>query len=237
MTDSHALDAAVQLLLRRPSLRIDFGPLVYAPCLLQQLAEDVVSSLNGGGGRTTPGSKALIDHAALDLWVEIASSVGAWAVVLGVDRSRYRVGDQSYASPHHRGEGTEHVPPLGLLLRSVAATAVSRPDRAALAEKVEANCRTWARRIGRRSTRNPEDDHDLPGVPCPRCGTTWVVAVPEPGEERIVWELAEDFPYETRAAAVFVERGETGVIRCLWCRACGQYMWRSELSSIAQTEL
>lgn len=237
MTDAHSLHAAVQLLLRRPSMRLEgFGPTVYAPCLLQQLAEAVGVDLNGGGGRTTPSSKTLVNVPALDLWVDIASSAGAWAAVLGIDPSKYREGDQTYASPNHEATGTEYVPPLGLLLRSVAATAASRPDRVLLAEAVERNCKTWAGRIERMLTPNPEADHDLPRVPCPRCGTTWVVPVPEPDEDRVVWEAAEDMPYENRLPAVWVEKGETGVIRCLWCRFCAEYVWRSELSTMAQGE-
>jgi len=230
VADYDSLNKAVAALLRRDQKRIDVGPVSYtvrAPCLLRQLEEAIASSSNGHGGRTSPGTRAPLNQDALDLWTEILLSVGAWAGVLGLDRRKYaRVMDVDGDSP----------PPVGLLLRAVVAAIAGRTDREQMAVAVERNCRRWAKRIEAMLSSPDSAGRGIVGVSCRHCGERWVVSVPdpEPGRpDQVRWVPAVDEPGETRQPAVWVERGETGVIRCLWCRSCGQHTWRDDLAAEA----
>jgi hypothetical protein len=226
-----SLHQSVGQLLRRPQMRIDVGPVSYsvrAPCLLRQLEESIASSNGGGGGRTTPGTRAPLDQGALDLWTEILTSVGAWAAVLGLDRKRYRTGptDTDPDAP----------PMIGLLLRAVAAAIAGRTDRDQMAVAVERNCRRWKLRIEGMLSPPESAGRGIVGVGCRHCGERWVVSVPdpEPGRpDQVRWVPAVEEPHETRQPAIWIERGETGVIRCLWCRCCGQHTWRDDLAAEA----
>lgn len=226
-----SLHQAVSALLRKPQRRIDVGPThyrVWAPCLLRQLEEAVANSNAGSGGRAMPGTKAPLDMGALDLWTEIQVSAGAWAAVLGIDRRRYRNGP--------RAADEDSIPPVGLLLRAVAADLAGRTDREAMAQAVERNARRWAGQIERMLTPPLDAGRGIVGAPCHGCGTVWVVSIPDPapGEpDRVVWEPAEDWPTLDRQPAIWVERGETGIIRCLWCRGCGRHTWRDDLAAMA----
>lgn len=245
MTDTRSLHLAVNALLRRPKRRIDVGTAHYtvrAPCLLAQLADAVAASSSGTGGRTTPGSKAPLAMDALDLWTEIEYSVAAWATDLNIDRAKYRQSEIPVAAIRASARAREHhpdeaVPPVGLLLRAVAARAVERP---LLAEAVERNARRWAGRIAKMLTPDPEASRNLPGIACPHCGELWVVEVPvdrdEHGQVVYSWQPSTADPAQTRTPALFLERGDTGVIRCLWCRACGLYVWRDDLAAMAGPE-
>ena len=197
---------AVALLVDRPKLRIQATPqvayTVEAPCLLAQLHDAFASSSGGHGGRTVPGSRMPLNTAALELWTEIAADAAVWACVLGIDRARYR-----------RQTSERQPPPVGQLLRAVAAAVVQREDRAAMAERITHNCRAWAGRIETMLAPDQASHRSLSGVTCRDCGATWV-------------SDADDQP---RLPALWVEYGETGVIRCLWCRACGAHTWRDEL--------
>lgn len=199
---------AVALLTDRPKLRIQItaqaGYTVEAPCLLAQLHDAFTASTGGHGGRTVPGSRMPLNSAALELWTEIAADAAVWAAMLGVDRARYR---QQQATTGRQP------PPVGLLLRAVAAAAAGREDRALMVERITGNCRTWARRIEVMLAPDQASVRGLSGVPCRDCEAMWV-------------SDADDQP---RLPALWVEYGETGVIRCLWCRACGAHTWRDEL--------
>lgn len=112
-------------------------------------------------------------------------------------------------------------PAVGRLLRAVAAAAAGRPDRAALADRVAHNARRWVARIEATLTPPEHAARGLRGVPCRHCDATWVTD-PHDAEQ-------------IRQSAVWVEYGETGIIRCLWCRACGGYTWRDDLEQQAVT--
>jgi len=231
MADHSALHKAVAALLRRDQKRIDVGGVSYtvrAPCLLRQLEEAIASSSGGSGGRTSPGTRAPLNAEALDLWTEILLSVGAWAGVLGIDRSRYRTGP--------RGAGEDSPPPAGLLLRAVAAEIAGRSDRDQMAVAVERNCRRWKLRIEGMLSPPDSAGRGIVGAKCRDCGAVWVVSIPdpEPGRpDQVRWVPAEEEPTETRQPALFIERGETGVIRCSWCRNCGRHVWRDDLAAQA----
>jgi hypothetical protein len=231
MSDHESLHRAVGVLLVPPRKRIHVGRVHYdvrAPCLLRQLEEAVASSSTGVGGRTTPGTRAPLGMDALDLWTEVLVSVGAWAGVLGVDRRKYRSGP--------RAADEYSPPPVGLLLRAVAAEITGRTDRDQMAVAVERNCRRWKIRIEGMLSPPDSAGRGIVGAPCGSCGTRWVVSVPdpEPGRpDQVRWVPAEQEPGETRQPALFVERGETGVIRCLWCRSCGRHVWRDDLAAQA----
>lgn len=231
MSDYVSLHKAVGALLVRPQKRIHVGRAYYdvrAPCLLRQLEEAVASSSTGAGGRTTPGTRAPLGMDALDLWTEILLSVGSWAAVLRLDRRRYRNGPQD-TDPNSP-------PAVGLLLRAVAAEIASRTDRDQMAAAVERNARRWAKRIEAMLSPPDSAGRGIVGAKCRDCGQTWVVSIPnpEPGRpEQVRWVPAEQEPLETRQPALFIERGETGVIRCLWCRNCGRHTWRDDLAAQA----
>jgi hypothetical protein len=249
LTDS--LHQAVNLLLRRPTRRIDVGPAHYtvrAPCLLQQLADAVAASTNGAGGRTTPGSKLPVNTDAMDLLHEIEFSVHTWARDLDIDRRPYLKAAEKAAEPAPGYSHAERLirqraaarvgravpvrdepPPTGLLLRAVAAAVSGRTDREDMAQAIERNCRRWDTRI--RTLIDPDErlGRDLTRVACPHCGVAWVV----PDYESEIWRPSTTDPTLVRVPALWAEVGTTGVIRCLWCRACSTYTWRDDLASMA----
>lgn len=211
--------AAVEVLLRRPSRRIEVGTTSYtvkAPCLLAQLHAAIESATGRHGGTPVPASRPPINTTAFDLWFAILTSAAAWAAVLGVDRRRYRL----YAEAHPDGP-----PAVGLVLRAVAATAMSRPDRLAVADRVADSARRWAHQIEAMLTPPEFVGRGLRGVACPHCGAIWSVDPDEisslPVAERI------------RTPAVRVEFGETGVIRRLHCVVCLGHVWRDTLTEWA----
>lgn len=231
MSDYVSLHRAVGALLSRPQMRIDVGPTSYsvrAPCLLRQLEESVASSSGGHGGRTSPGTRAPLNQDALDLWTEVLTNVGGWAAVLGLDRARYRNAPQD--------TDPDSPPPVGLLLRAVAGAIAGRTDRDQMAVAVERNARRWKLRIEGMLSPPESAGRGVVGVPCRHCGERWVVSVPdpEPGRpDQVRWVSAAVEPSETRQPALWIERGETGVIRCLWCRYCGSHTWRDDLAAQA----
>ncbi len=119
--------------------------------------------------------------------------------------------------PRHQPTRSSELLPAGRLLRAVAAAVSSRIDHAKIAGRIEANCWRWAGQI--RAMLTPtETTRGLAGVPCEHCGARWVTDPDRP-----------DDPDAPRLPAVWVEYGETGIIRCLWCRACDGHVWRDEL--------
>jgi len=93
MARQHPVHDTVAALTRTHQQRIDVTPTVSyrveAPCLLQQLVDELGCSDTGGGGRTVPGSRLLMATDAWDLWVEIQTSVHTWARELELDRRPY----------------------------------------------------------------------------------------------------------------------------------------------------
>jgi hypothetical protein len=69
-------------------LQVSYSP-EPAPCLLQQLVEELACSTSGGGGRTIPSSRLLMATDAWDLWTQIQTSTHAWARELELDRRPY----------------------------------------------------------------------------------------------------------------------------------------------------
>jgi hypothetical protein len=69
-------------------LQVSYSP-EPAPCLLQQLVEELGCSDSGGGGRTIPSSRLLLAPDAWDLWTEIQTSAHTWARELDLNRRPY----------------------------------------------------------------------------------------------------------------------------------------------------
>lgn len=211
---------AVETLLRRASRRIEVGPTSYtvtAPCLLTQLHAAVEASSRGHGGRSAPGSRLPVDAGALDLWFAILATTAAWAAVLRVDRKRY----QLHAEAHPDGP-----PAVGLVLRAVAAAAVSQPNRQAVADRVADSAHRWRHQIEAMLTPSEFAGRGLRGVPCPHCGATWAVDADDDNPLPVAQRL--------RTPALRVEFGETGVIRWLRCVVCLDFVGRDTLTEWAE---
>jgi hypothetical protein len=171
MNDLHDLVAG---LTRTEKKHIKIGYQGYtatAPCLLAQLAEAIEYRDDRNGTRSIPGSRAPLDLTALDLWLEISIAVRGWATHLGINQTGY------IAQPHESTGLT--LPPVGKLLRAVAAEATGR----ALQDAVDAltrSCRSWTDRIIGLFAPS-EGQHAIYGAKCPDCGAT-TVTTPRDGE-------------------------------------------------------
>jgi hypothetical protein len=193
----HAATDAVSALLVMPRLVIEVTPAVRytvrAPCLLRQLAHCVVGGMERGG-RGVPGSRAPAAIEALDLWHEVAHDTHAWAAELKVVR---------------RDPGDDHpIPWVGRLLRTVAATAISRGEED-MATTIARVATRWAGQITAMVTGTPEQ-RGVRGAACPDCEATSIIEAQEGGE------------HMRRPAIVLVTREVDGhPLRWLACQACG----------------
>lgn len=211
---------AVGALVRTQTLRVHYlGERFYtarAPCLLTQLHQAVHSSSGGRGGRTVAGSRIPLAADALDLWVEVASSVHGWADALGVDRRPYRAGELAgwrytertpgwvrrlwpwlgpaaatgrslplpepprAVHPVPAGDpdplGDRAVPPIGRLLKVVAAQSVAL-GQGEVEDRIAHRAAGWGERIRVMLAGWAPDERIFPlrGVACSVCGRSTVV--------------------------------------------------------------
>jgi hypothetical protein len=230
------LHAEVAVLLR--GVRVMYP--VTAPCRLAQLADAVGSSTGSGSGSNSSGSPALVSAEALDLWTEIVTATAAWAVAVGVDRSRYlRPAVRAAAVPgvrrelpgaydpqaRHRGPARTVLvmtpddprlwsdtgtPPAGRLLRVTAAEA-DRLGYGAMVSTIARDAVKWAGRIDGLFRQQTIELVPVRGVACPDCGTASIV------EERD----GEHY----RSPALVLVLGESPY---RWCRACDAAEWVNE---------
>jgi hypothetical protein len=219
----HPVHDAVAALLRRDTLRVEVTPtLAYtarAACLLRQLADSIGVGMESGG-RGIPGSRPPIAVDAHDLWWEIAYSTSEWAAALDVDR-------RPYLRPAVR-DAAATTPPVGRLLRAVAAQAVST-GREPIADRIARNADRWARQI-RSMLHDQVEQRGVRGATCAECGAAHIV------EER------DGENYRLPAIALITHEQDDGVLRWLTCRACGWYgavaedgaalTWSSEESDV-----
>lgn len=166
MTDLHDL---VNGLTRTDKMRVTVGYQGYtatAPCLLAQLAEAIEYRDDRNGTRSIPGSRPPLDMTALDLWVEICSNLRQWAVFLDVHRA------VSMKPTDNRPSGKPALPPVGGLLRAVAAAARDRAEQGVL-DALTRSCRSWTDRINGLFSPG-SGQRQLYGVACIRCDATSV---------------------------------------------------------------
>lgn len=171
MTDLHDL---VNGLTRTAKMRIEVGYQGYtatAPCLLAQLAEAIEYRDDRNGTRSIPGSRPPLDMTALNLWCDISGSLHFWAHHLGIDR-------RGYIGPPADSKGLT-LPPIGKLLRAVAAEASGRGMQP-IVEALTRSCRSWTDRINAIFSPS-EGQQGIYGAQCPDCGATTVIT-PRDGE-------------------------------------------------------
>lgn len=276
MTDLH--DAVAELI-KAQTLQVHYLPgdpdrsyTARAPCLLQQLRAAVASSTSGRGGRTVPASRLPLAAEALDLWVEITSSVHAWADALRIDRRPYRVAERTQFVPAdrmpvwlrrtwawsgdqvdehgvpvpieplpalppaiHRLAFEDHdpladrtIPPVGHLLKAVAARAASLAVDE-VTETITRRAHGWADRIRAMLAGLDLDERIRPirGAACPACGATTAP------------EQRDDGLYLVPAVQVRFMAMEGREPDDLWayriCIACGDNGWVAYTTETEQT--
>lgn len=179
----HVADAVGELV-KLQTYRVHYLPgdvsrwyTVKAPCLLAQLVGSFAQPTGGSGGRSVARSRLPLSAAALDLWMEITGNVHGWAESLGVDRRPYREAERAQMSglgrrleePHPLADRT--VPPIGRMLRAVAAQAVAS-GRDEEADRIAFKAGVWADRIRVMLAGYAPDErvHPLRGLACEACG-------------------------------------------------------------------
>lgn len=210
----HPVHEAVAALIRTQTHRVQItqtiGYTARSACLLQQLADSIGVGMEKTGGRSVPGSRPPIAVDAWDLWTHIVTSTNAWAQHLGINRERYN--DSPVTTV--RSALTPATPPVGRLLRAVAATAVSQ-GKQPIADAVQRAAEKWHRQILAMLT-GQVDQRPVRGAACFDCGQTSVL------EER-----AGDGTYRV-PALVLVTNDQTGEpMHWLACRACG---WNEQVA-------
>jgi hypothetical protein len=94
MTRQHPVHDTIAALTRVHHQHIHITPTtsyrVHAPCLLQQLADELGVSDRGAGGHTTPtAGRVLVATDAFDLWQQIHTLTHSWATELQLDQRPY----------------------------------------------------------------------------------------------------------------------------------------------------
>lgn len=189
---------------------------IHGPCLLALLISHLHSSSSGTGGGHTAGSVPL-NTQAWDLLVEIRHNTYSWAQLLDVNTRPYEVEDTARA-------GKPTTPPVGKLLRAVAAVA-STTARDEVAGAITRCARRWAKQI-EEIVDQQRDQWAIRGATCPQCGQTEVI------EERDdVNRTRDDGRGTFRAPAlVHVAAGLDESEGHLVCQACG---WHAPVSAAA----
>lgn len=179
----HVADAVGELV-KLQALRVHYLPgdpdrfyTVRAPCLLAQLHGSFAHPTGGAGGRSISRSRIPLSAAALDLWMEITGNVHGWAEELGVDRRPYREAERAAMGRLNRRLEDEHplrdrsVPPIGRMLRAVAAQAVALA-REEESDRIAFKATGWADRIRVMLAGWAPDEriHSLRGFACQACG-------------------------------------------------------------------
>lgn len=158
MTRQHPVHDAVQALTRQQRMTIDITPAVRyrvsAPCLLQQLAEELGASSAGSGGRTIPSSRLLLASDAWDLWREIVTNTHGWAHELDLDRRPYLPTPAEPRPAADRPERQTQPPPWWSLLDPDAADVVHTVPGSAPADPPPS----------REQIPDPDRIHELPPV-------------------------------------------------------------------------
>jgi hypothetical protein len=206
---THAALQAVAELIRTQTLRIEYDgipDLAYqlrAPCLLAQLA-GLVGVGSESGGRGIPGPRPTINVDVLDLWVEIVTDTAGWCDLLGIDRRTLR-------DPMPAADDVHTTPAAGKLLRSCAATAISKGFDE-VADRIRHNATTWRHRIEALLTGHTEQ-RGVRGATCPECQATSVVDLRDEGDRQV--------RYRVPAIALVVREHQGDALRWLVCNACG----------------
>lgn len=114
---------------------------------------------------------------------------------------------------------TTDIPPLGLLLRAVAAQAVAAGEQQ-IADRLERKAGVWATRIRTMLAMAHRDERVYPirGAACPSCD-----------QEAVIEDRGDDGTYRVAALVVWMLPVEGGDPDDLWpyshCRACGEEGW------------
>lgn len=190
---------------------------VTAPCRLAQLHDAVTVGSERAGGRGGGGSRPLIAADALDLWRDVATAAGMWAVAVGVDRATYlrpaeapRSRTADLAHPPDRVFVTTGTPPVGRLLRATA----SEADRLGFDAMLDTMARLavkWAGQID--AVLGQSSDRSIRGVTCPDCDAA-TVAEDRDGERFHAPALVLSHGWDDRERRPY-----------RWCRACGSWAW------------
>lgn len=213
---THPALEAVAELIRTQTMRIEFDDIpalaykLRAPCLLAQLAT-LVGVGSETGGRGVPGSRPTVNVDAIDLWTEIVTATAAWCQHLGIDRKPLR--SQATLRAVDPDTDTE-TPAAGKLLRSCAATAISR-GHTEVADRIRASATTWTHRITAMLTGHHEQ-RGVRGAACPECAATTVVDLRDEGDRQV--------RYRVPAIALVVRE----TLRWVVCNACGWHQLLGE---------
>lgn len=255
-------------LIRAQTLQVHYLPgdpgrsyTVRAPCLLAQLRTAVASSSGGRGGRSVPGSRLPLAADALDLWVEVTSTVHHWADALRIDRRPYRTAERTQFVPAERMPGwlrrtwawssdqvDEHgtpvpitplppvppaiyrltledhdpltdrtIPPIGQLLKAVAARAASLAVDE-VTDRITTKAHGWTGRIRTMLAGLQVDEQIRPirGATCQACGA---VTAPEQRDDGLYLVPA----VQVRFMPLDGADGELWAYR--FCVACGDNGW------------
>lgn len=218
-THHPAVEAVAELIRTRDEyLEQDDGRTtrIHGPCLLALLISHLHSSTSGTGGGHTAGAVPL-NTQAWDLLVEIRHNAYSWADLLKVDTRNYEAEDTPRA-------GKPTTPPVGKLLRAVAAVA-STTARDEVAGAITRCARRWAKQI-EEIVDQQRGQWAIRGAACPDCGATEVL------EERDDVNRARDDGRGTfRAPAlVHISAGLDETEGHLVCQACG---WHAPVSAAA----
>jgi hypothetical protein len=208
-----AIDAVADLIRTRTTfieINLETRYRVKGPCLLAMLEEAITAGSNSRTGGV-PGSRPPIAVDAWDLWVSVQTSTRGWARHLGLDRSRYET------DPATRARHGFVTPPVGRLLRGVAATAVST-GQGAVSARVTTSARTWARSIETMLAGEPEQRHIR--ATCPACDAATVRDLRD--------EDGRTVPYLIPALSLTTWES----LRWVCCSGCG---WSQSLSSLAES--
>jgi hypothetical protein len=196
---------------------------IHGPCLLALLITHLHASTRGNGAGGKGAGTMPLNTQAWDLLVEIRHNTYSWADLLGVDATRYAAEDTPRA-------GKPTTPPIGKLLRAVAAVA-STTARDEVANAITRCAHRWAKQI-EEIVDQQRERRGIRGGACPNCAATEVT---EERDDVDRWPPRDGCRTDGKGtfrtpALVLVAPGLDEPEATLVCNACG---WHAPVSAAA----